>query len=354
MPSINYDHQIFSLQDYGGISRYHIDLINGLEEYYSDYFEISLKTFLSSNEYLREKNIRTLPSIKNTKLNFLINELADNIRTTAVRQYHDIHHFTYFYNLYQRSAKKYVMTFHDCIPEMNPQYYKSTKVKMRKQKLLDRCDVILANSNTTSQQMQELYKVDSDKIRVVHLSCNFALTNGSLQERHNYILFVGHRSRYKNFLGLLKAYGNSRTLKENFRVICFGGGDFTIKEKEKIAELGIPFGNVSYAGSDEKVLGNLYKHASAFIFPSHCEGFGIPLIEALSHGTKVCCSDIAIFREVCADSAYYFDPNNSDDIESCIVAALEDDTDKSVHFNRNYFSTERMVRETASVYQELI
>ena len=55
MLSINYDHQIFSLQDYGGISRYHIDLINGLEEYYSDYFEISLKTFLSSNEYLREK-----------------------------------------------------------------------------------------------------------------------------------------------------------------------------------------------------------------------------------------------------------------------------------------------------------
>ena len=79
---------------------------------------------------------------------------------------------------------------------------------MRKQKLLDRCDVILANSNTTSQQMQEIYKVDSDKIRVVHLSCNFALTNGSLQERYNYILFVGYRM-IQNFW-LLNAYGNSR------------------------------------------------------------------------------------------------------------------------------------------------
>lgn len=73
---------------------------------------------------------------------------------------------------------------------------------------------------------------------------------------------------------------------------------------------------------DENSLLDLYARVKLFVSPSLYEGFGMPLIEAKLRGCQVCCSDIAVFKEVMAEDAVYFDPRNAYSISNCIVEQL--------------------------------
>ena len=70
------------------------------------------------------------------------------------------------------------------------------------------------------------------------------------------------------------------------------------------------------------MLKDYYKKAKLFVYPSLYEGFGIPIIEAMSCGIPVCVSNINVFREVCDCSATYFDPYNIEDIREKIVLSI--------------------------------
>ena len=87
---------------------------------------------------------------------------------------------------------------------------------------------------------------------------------------------------------------------------------------------------------NDSELNFLYKKAQLFVYPSVYEGFGIPIIEALSHGTPVCVSDIDVFHEVCGDMATYFDPHNIEDIKNKIIETLK--TKRRGHFNIEKYS----------------
>ncbi|MCG6202862.1 glycosyltransferase family 4 protein [Psychromonas antarctica] len=81
---------------------------------------------------------------------------------------------------------------------------------------------------------------------------------------------------------------------------------------------------------DEAELINLYQNTKIFVSPSLLEGFGMPLIESAACGTRACCSDIEVFREIMGESAYYFDPNNPDGIQRALQHALSDSGQASV------------------------
>ena len=75
----------------------------------------------------------------------------------------------------------------------------------------------------------------------------------------------------------------------------------------------------------DRQLGALYQNAFAFVHPSCFEGFGYPLVEAMSFGLPVLCSNLSVFREIGGDTPLYFDPRQSEDIAAKMLALIRDE-----------------------------
>ena len=101
----------------------------------------------------------------------------------------------------------------------------------------------------------------------------------------------------------------------------------------------------------DKDLGNYYKHASCFVFPSLYEGFGLPILEALQSGTTLCCSDIGCFREIASKSANFFNPNDVESIKFCVEQSLSEDKQNEDDFNWQKFSLDTMVSNHLKLYR---
>ena len=99
-----------------------------------------------------------------------------------------------------------------------------------------------------------------------------------------YILFVGKREGYKNFEILARVFSADKNINSNYRLIAFGGGTL-ITEEYMLTSYGIR-SKVIHLSGDDSLLAYLYKHCSVFVFPSLYEGFGIPLLEALSQNAS--------------------------------------------------------------------
>lgn len=134
------------------------------------------------------------------------------------------------------------------------------------------------------------------------------------------VLYVSHFDGHKNHDPLLRAVGS---LDKNLRLTLIGQDNGKRGELEGLAkELGLT--NVTFdAVNDDKKMWQLYRSSRVFSFPSLYEGFGMPLIEALSLGIPTTCSDIPVFREIGCDLVTYYNPKNPDDIARVIKEALE-------------------------------
>ena len=101
---------------------------------------------------------------------------------------------------------------------------------------------------------------------------------------------------------------------------------------------------VSFLGFiDDKKLLDLYSNARGFVFPSKSEGFGIPIIESMSTGTPVACSQTSCMPEIGSDCVTYFDPNSIEDISKCLMNLWEqnqnikDKASKAVSRARDFY-----------------
>jgi glycosyltransferase involved in cell wall biosynthesis len=102
----------------------------------------------------------------------------------------------------------------------------------------------------------------------------------------------------------------------------------------------------------------LYSFASAFIYPSYHEGFGIPLLEAMACGTLVLASDTEVFREVAGDAAMYFNPYNATELSRMLEAALDEPT-RQEYIARGFdrveqFSWDKCADQTYEVYEKAL
>lgn len=134
---------------------------------------------------------------------------------------------------------------------------------------------------------------------------------------HRYFLLVGSMTRNKNISLAIEA---TRALgRSDVPTVVVGGSNAKVFAQNSVtADQG-----VIYAGRlrDEEVAA-LYARATAFIFPSLYEGFGVPPLEAMSFGCPVIASTADAVRETCGDAATYFDPHDVDALRSCMVSRL--------------------------------
>jgi|GEM_PF-1056172 len=147
------------------------------------------------------------------------------------------------------------------------------------------------------------------------------------------VLYVSHFDGHKNHAPLLRAIA---LIDPKLRLTLIGQDNGKRAELEALAkELGLT--NVVFdAINDDNKMWKLYRSCRVFSFPSLYEGFGMPLIEALSLGVPTTCSDIPVFREIGGDLVTYYDPNNPDDIAKVVKEALDHGQTPSLEVVRNH------------------
>lgn len=163
------------------------------------------------------------------------------------------------------------------------------------------------------------YQIPEDHITVIHLGVNQPVEiEFTKLSRKPYLLYVGQRSGYKNFWGLIQAFARSSRLQKDFDIVAFGGKPFSKSELSMIAQFGLDLNRVSQVSGNDQLLGAYYHGALAFVFPSYYEGFGLPPLEAMSFGCPVVSSNRSSMPEVIGNAGEYFDPTSLESIQSSI------------------------------------
>jgi len=360
---VAFDHQIFCLQNYGGISRYFVRMAESMLAAGTD---VVCFAPLHRNHYLKDL---AQPAVygrwaekywsRTTRIALAYNYLLGRQGMHQWRP--DVVHETY-YSRFGSGPKTCprVLTVYDMIHELFPENFAARDNTSELKRLaVERADHVICISESTRLDLMRLFSVPESKLSVVHLGFeHFSARPSELGLSRPYLLYVGSRHGYKNFSGLLEAVATSDRLKRDFDIVAFGGGAFSEVEQQNISRLGFDSYQVRHIGGDDAVLGGLYNGARAFIYPSLYEGFGLPPLEAMSHSCPVISSGTSSMPEVIGDAGIFFDPHDSDDMVGAIERVVYSESEIAGLVSRgrerlNHFSWQRCTQETLSIYQSL-
>ncbi len=141
-----------------------------------------------------------------------------------------------------------------------------------------------------------------------------------------YLLYVGNAYPHKNLDRLLEAFAGFREHHPDFHLAIVGGGDHFHQRLQDEARATGRDSGVRFLGTvTDDELGTLYDNATAYVFPSLYEGFGLPPLEAMCRGIPVASSDATCLPEVLGDAARYFDPMDVADMTRAMSAIATDD-----------------------------
>ena len=137
-----------------------------------------------------------------------------------------------------------------------------------------------------------------------------------------FLLYVGARAGYKNAALLVRALAGAPDLGE-LRLVLAGGGRLTDDERRDLADaLGHGERALHLPAPTDDVLRNLYDHAAALVVTSRCEGFGLPILEAMARGCPVACAEGGSSGEVAAGNAAMFSPDSEQGCADAIRQAI--------------------------------
>lgn len=362
MLRVEYDSYAFTMQKYGGISRYFISLIEQLNGYRDISTKINAGYY--QNCYLKNsdtprcgKYVDVFNSVTLRSFTFL-NQALSNIQVRRTRP--DILHQTY-YSMYRPKSLPVIVTVHDMIHELYYQMFPwYDKTSAKKSISIKNADGIICISNQTKQDLMNIYQVDEKKIKVIHHGINKFQNKCSHTASFDFpfLLYVGSRWGYKNFDNFLKAYSLSK-FRNDISLVTFGGGNFTPRELALIRSYGLSTKQVYNLSGDDDLLFDLYTNAVAFVYPSIYEGFGLPPLEAMSLGCPVISSNTSCMPEILEDSAAYFDPLSTESIVCTLDKLLQSETNliiyrKLGHLQAQKYSWERCAYETKNFYKLFI
>jgi len=363
-----YDHQIFTSQIYGGISRYFCELLKNSKN--DDEIEYKLSLKYSNNYHLKELNHLPYKTFfenysfrgKYRLLNILNRKVSKKYISKGD---YDIFHPTYYdpYFLDYIGRKPFVLTIHDMIHEIYPEMFSSKdKISKRKKTLSQKAIKIIAISENTKRDIIKFLGISENKIEVIYHGNSFNINKVDKTTKimipKKYILFVGNRGGYKNFELFIEAISPILDEDVKLNVVCAGGGKFNDLEIEKLINLKIKDKVFYYSGSDS-VLAYLYGKAIAFVFPSLYEGFGIPILESFACRCPVICSKTSSLPEVAGDAAIYFDPTDKLSMLNSIQKVIYNDELRKQLINKGTervkeFTWEKTAKKTKVLYEDIL
>jgi glycosyltransferase involved in cell wall biosynthesis len=364
---IAFDCQAFVLQSYGGVSRYFTRLAQGLLNLEQ---QVEIFAPLHCNNHLSEMPkgivnglyIKQFPP-KTTRFFIPFNHILS--RYKIAKWTPNIVHETY-YSRVDMAPKgcKTVITVYDMIHELFPsQFPTHNKMLEIKRNAIERADHIICISESTKKDLMRLHGTPASKISVVYLGFDKFFEEEkkvlpALFGTKPFLLYVGSRGGYKNFSGFLKAVSKSKKLLNDFQLVAFGGGKLSSEEMTLISSLGFAANQVCQLGGDDVLLGSFYRNASAFVYPSLYEGFGIPPLEAMANLCPVISSNTSSMPEVIDNAAEFFNPNDLDSmrcaIENVVYSELRMADLRNKGLTRlSLFSWEKATAQTLRVYKRI-
>ncbi|QDK83086.1 glycosyltransferase family 4 protein [Spirosoma sp. KCTC 42546] len=367
--TIFFDHQTFSRHNFGGIPRYFAELISGINTHSAHQAYLSI--LFSNTVHLDEVGIKAskfFPKIHTPgKKHILYGANTLNSLAQLQSRPFDIFHATYYHPYFAPylKGKPFVVTFFDMIHELFanqfPELGYDQRLMNQKKKMAKLASRVIAISESTKNDIVELLNIDPNKVDVVYLGSSLPTIFPKLDyisQDVPYILFVGKRDYYKNFMTFLKAI--CPVLKRyKVKLICAGGGPF-IKEEINLAH-SLNIGELLEYRSiiNDYELQALYQNAIAFAFPSLYEGFGIPILEAFASGCPCVVSDRSSLPEVAGNAALYIDPTDGDSMANGIEKIILDDEVRTNLVLNGYkrltqFSWQETVKNTINVYEHCL
>lgn len=366
---IIFDHQAFSLQRAGGISRYFYELLRGFRAF-PDIEPVTVLG-LSSTVWPMKKAAEPIGRVIwfgsemfSPKATYVMNEALTGAMASLMGRFAIYHNTLYRYMPTIRSVRR-VATHHDCIHERFPEYYPNhTRIMRMKARMLRESDLVICVSRASQEDLAEFYRVEPSRTLVVHHGVAPLPRNevGSAELQslglRPFILYVGLRGLYKNFSGLLRAFSRSG-LRKDFDLLALGGGALTDEERMTASQLGAISALRVVPHSSNHLLAEAYAKAAVFVYPSLYEGFGMPPLEAMKAGCPTLVARTKATLEVCGDASTFFDPENDEEFSDRLSFILSDGTTRRGNVERGLaraatYTWEEAVRKTVLAYRSIL
>jgi glycosyltransferase involved in cell wall biosynthesis len=267
------------------------------------------------------------------------------------------------------SSMPRVVTVHDLIYEHYPEAFPGVRTPVLRRlvpRMLRRATRVITDSEATRRDVVGLYGVDRELADVVHLGPGrppIALYDdeawglrAAARVEQPYVLSVATSQPHKNLLRLVEAFARVRELHPEIRLVLVGGAGQAQAELAASATLHGIADAVTFTGwIDDRTLDAIYAGAELFAYPSLCEGFGLPLLEAMQRGVPVLSSRATSLPEVGGNAVEYVDARSSSELASGLIRLLDDPSRRTelVAAGKRqlaHFSWRRVADETLASY----
>ena len=220
---------------------------------------------------------------------------------------------------------------------------------------------IITPTEFTKKELLEFTHIPEEKVTVIYEASDVA-TGASRKyplEYKEYIMYVGQQSDYKNVKRLGDAHQKLLESHPDLGLVLVGRKNASALKNEAYFTKK-QYKNIVFTDfvSDDQ-LNWLYAHAKAYIFPSLMEGFGLPGLEAMGHGTPVVSSNATCLPEVYGDAAIYFNPTNVNDMMRATEKVLSDEKLQTKLAGLGFkqikkYSWKRMAEQTYAIYKKIL
>lgn len=266
----------------------------------------------------------------------------------------------------------YMVTIHDLSFEHFPEFLNMKRKLWHRfvqpRKLAEKAAHVITVSEASKEDIQNTYGIDTHKISVVysgeaekvvvakddikrvkkkyHLPEKFFLCFGTLEPR-------------KNISGIVEAFARFQKTSPGYSLVIAGSDGWKIGDAYKNALTRVKKGSILFTGFvDEKDKFAVYKAATGFLFLSHFEGFGFPLLEASAVGTPIIASAHSSYFEIIGDGALLVDPSNVNEMKGAMIQLASSEelrnqlTKKALH-RRERFSLTKASEQTYSLFKDI-
>ena len=358
-----FSYDIFCAQNAGGVSRCMLEVMRALDASCYDWSiwapetpNIMLQHALLQPWMQKRAKLAGVSSIGRLR-GTLRNELAFARWVSKVKP--RVIHRSYYpvCDLADRKIK-HVETLHDLWDErlaLSGNRAAKLRSLVKRQACLRADVVVCVSEHTKADAIAHWPELESRLVVIHHGVAPISYSPQMGTVARPFFLFVGRRDGYKNFPVVASALASP--LFQDHLLVCFGGGSFTAAEFDMLHRLGVTDRVTQLAGSDD-LLAGLYHDATALLYPSSFEGFGMPILEAMIHGCPVIASPLTSLPEVGGSAAFYADPQFVDSwIDSMKLLAFDSQVAASMRqrgFDRSaMFSWKRSGERHVEVYDSL-
>ncbi|MCI5080547.1 MAG: glycosyltransferase family 4 protein [Saprospiraceae bacterium] len=360
--------------NFTGLGNYSRTLVKNLETSYPEnsyyLFTPKVKKNSETNYFLNSPNLDLVTPKMGPGAFWRSFTIKKNMKRKKLDLYHGLSHEIPFG--VSRTGIKTVVTIHDLIFKFYPEQYGWIDRKLYDIKFKYACehaDRIVAISESTKKDIVKEYQVPAEKISVIYQSCHERFMQeksdnikASVLEKYKlpseYLFYVGSIVERKNLLGIVQAMEKLPPKIDIPLVVVGNGGAYKNKVLQYIKQKQLQQ-RIHFIAPAFEDLPALYQQASIFIYPSHYEGFGIPILEALFSRTPVITSNTSSLPEAAGKNAYLINPDEPVQMAIGIEHILTDAAFRQTMIEQGYahaqqFEGERLTQQMMELYEEVI